>query len=261
MKLQTVDRALSFLETVATSPKPLKIKDLASVMGLNITTCYHLMHTLQERGYILREDDDTLRIGDRAAVLYQGFLGQLAVDREQADIVKWLSTTTDETVYLSRLVPNGVVVQMVVEATQAVRVKGLYVGYRGWEHIRASGKAVLAFMPKTEQHDFLQGISLDGGSGRKAPDISLLDDQLESIRQQGWALDEEDFEAGVCCCAVPYFSAGGHVAGSISVSVPSDRYYRSFERLSSAAVEAGKQLSRVLGDQSISAGPNADTWR
>lgn len=245
--LQTVERALSFLETVAEAQRAPRVKEVASELGLNVTTCYHLLKTLQRRGYITRESDGTLRVGGRVAHLYQGMLRRFALGRDLHDIVQQVSVATGETAYLSAYSGDAVVIQSVVEATQAVRVTGLNVGYSGSEHVRASGKAVLAFLPHEKRAAMLNHSMGDSTVREYADTTARLDTEFEQIRRQGWAKDEEQFDNGVCCLAAPYFTADGSVLGSIALSAPSTRFHEAKDKLTEAICEAGWEISAYLG--------------
>ena len=69
--LQTVKRALAFLEAVAEARQPPRLRDVAQTLGINVTSSYHLLNTLQLAGYVTRDPDGTFRIGGRAAILYE----------------------------------------------------------------------------------------------------------------------------------------------------------------------------------------------
>jgi len=129
--LQTVERALAFLEAVAQARRPPRLKEVAQALSINVTTSYHLLNTLQLAGYVTRDSDGTLRIGSRAAILYQGLVRNFALGRELMPVIAELSASTGETTYIAALNHEKVIIQALVEGDQAVRVTGLYVGFSG----------------------------------------------------------------------------------------------------------------------------------
>src|SRR5882757_7529137 len=108
--LQTVERALAFLETVAQARRPPQLKEVAQALGINITTSYHLLNTLQTAGYLTREGDGTLRIGGRTAILYQGLVRNFALGRELMPVIEELSASTGETAYIAALNREKVII-------------------------------------------------------------------------------------------------------------------------------------------------------
>lgn len=245
--LQTVERALAFLEVVAQAPTPPPLREVAEALGLKITTSYHLLNTLRDAGYLIRNADGTLRIGPGAALLYNGLVRQTAGGEQLRSIIERLSAQTLETAYLCSLNESGVVVQMLIEGGHAVRVSGLYIGFSGSEHERASGKAVLAHMREAEREALLGRTTARLTAAQRKRCLSGLVRELAVVRDQGYALDEEHFQKGVSCVAAPFFKIGMEIAGSIAVSVPCTRFEESRDMLTAAVVAAAKEASTVLG--------------
>lgn len=248
--LQTAQRALAFLEFVAQAVEPPRLKDVATALGLNITTCYHLFNTLQEAGYVVRNSGGQIRVGGRVSVLYNGLVRQLISGRELHPVVSTLSARTQETAYLTSLSDNGVVIQSVIEGSHAVRVTGLYVGFSGAEHVRASGKAVLAYMDPAERETVLDSSMRGMDDAQRRSATRRLERELAEVRTQGWAFDDQYFEDTVCCVAAPYFEATGEVAGSVAVSVPAGRFADRQEQLTADVCRAADEASEVLGQVS-----------
>ena len=239
--LQTVERALAFLETVAQARRPPRLKEVAQALGINVTTSYHLLNTLQMAGYLTRDTDGTLRIGGRTAILYQGLVRNFALGRELTPVIEELSGSIGETAYIAALNSEKVIIQAVVEGDQAVRVTGLYVGFSGSEHIRASGKAVLAHLPD-EQRDAALRNCMPGAS---AGELKSAIQELNKVREQGWAQDNGHFQEGVCCIAAPFFGSGGSVTGSVAVSVPAARFSVARERITGAVLDSARHASQI----------------
>jgi len=245
--LQTVERALSVLEFVATARRPPTVKDLAAGLDLRLTTVYHLYNTLEYRGYLRRNADGTLRIGPQAGLLNQALVSTASPARDLHPVVADLAASVEETAYLTSWMDRSVVIQDVVEGPQALRVSGLYIGYRGREVHRASGKAVLAHLDQD---------SLDRVVERNLVDLDLevaqkvemtLPAELRNVRRNGFAVDEQAYTPGVYCVAAPYFDVTGKVGGSISISIPTVRFFKRRKLLVGAVIDAARECSAILG--------------
>lgn len=247
--LQTVERALTFLELLAESAEPLRLRDVAGKLGINVTTGYHLLNTLMHRGYVTRKADGTLVIGAKVGLLHQGLMSQFSQGIELREVVEDLTRSTGETCYLTGLSSQGIVIQIVIEATQAVAVRGLRVGYSGAEHVRASAKAVLAHLPSDQRERVLRQAIAYSGDRDEEKWLAILEQEFVEILRGGWALDNEQFDSGVCCVAAPYFGADGHVLGSIALSAPASRFALSAAELTDAVTSAARQISGLLGYQ------------
>lgn len=247
--LQTAERALAFLESVALAARPPQLRDVSDELKLNITTCYHLFNTLHKAGYLVRDSSGGLRVGTRVAVLYQGLVRHFDIGRDLHPVVNDLSDSTNETAYLTSYSGRGVVVEAVVEAAQAVRVSGLYVGFSGQEHMRASGQAVLAHLPEPERGSVLDRCLDSVPELERKAALEHLDRELPLIRRRGYAVDEQMFQKSVCCIAAPFFGVSGAATGSIAVSVPDTRYGGARKKLAKAVMDAASVVSSILGYQ------------
>lgn len=231
------------METVAQARRPPRLKEVAQALGVNTTTSYHLLNTLVRAGYLTRDSDGSLRIGSRAAILHQGLVRHFEIGRALMPVVEELAARTGETSYIAALSRQNVVIQALVEGDQAVRVTGLYVGFSGSENIRASGKAVLAHLPAAQRDAMLARCMTEATDDQLQAAIA----DLEIIRAQGWAMDDGQFQEGVCCIAAPFFGSGGAVAGSVSVSVPAARFPAIRQHIADAARDAAVRASGILG--------------
>ena len=245
--LQTVERALAFLELVAVSGGELTVRDVAGRLGVNLTTCYHLYNTLVAHGYVERNPDLTLRVGQQAAVLYDGYRRAFSGQRRMQEFVANLATETTETAWLSTLTGDAVVLTAYAEGPQAVRATGLYVGLTGLEHVRSSGRAVLAHLDDERREPILRK-SLSGIAPAQHPAIrAALERDLAVIRERGWALDDETYIAGIVGLAAPFFSPDGAVLGAVGVWSPAGRAHRSVDVLAEQVVAAAGKAGVLFG--------------
>jgi IclR family acetate operon transcriptional repressor len=245
--LQTVERALAFLELVAVSSSELTVRDVAGHLGVNVTTCYHLYNTLFAHGYVERNPDLTLRVGRQAAVLYDGYRRGFSEQRRMQEFVAELAAETTETAWLSTLTGDAVVLTAYAEGPQPVRATGLYVGLTGLEHVRSSGRAVLAHLDEERRERILQK-SLSGiAPAQHAVIREALERDLAVIRERGWALDDEDYNAGIVGVAAPFFSSDGAVLGGVGVWSPAARAHQSLDVLAEQVVVAAREASALFG--------------
>jgi DNA-binding IclR family transcriptional regulator len=245
--LQTVERALAFLELVAVSSSELTVRDVAGRLGVNLTTCYHLYNTLAARGYVERNPDLTLRVGRQAAVLYDGYRRGFSGQRRMQEFVAELAAETTETAWLSTLTGDSVVLTAYAEGPQPVRATGLYVGLTGLEHVRSSGRAVLAHLDEERRERILQN-SLSGvAPAQRAGIREALKRDFAVIRERGWALDDEDYNAGIVGVAAPFFSPDDAVLGAVGVWSPAARARQSLDVLAGRLLAAAREASALFG--------------
>jgi DNA-binding IclR family transcriptional regulator len=219
--VQSVRRALSLLEQVAVSEEPLTAKTLADAQGLSLPTAYHLLNTLVETGYLAKVRRSyilTTKLGELSAAFER--YRQPAPALQAA--MRRLAEVTGETAYVSTWSHGDVEIAAVAEGTQAVRVAGIMVGLRGSAHARASGKALLAFGPASRLETYLES-ELERVTGRTICDEGRLRAALEATREQGFAIDVEEFTVGVCCIAAPVIEKR-YATDALTISMPRERF-------------------------------------
>lgn len=247
MTLRTVERAFETLEIIASSHPPPSIKSVANSLGVSLSSAYHLVNSLMALGYVRRDGEKRLILGPAVGRLYRGYLEDSVTSRTLDRILSEFCEEVQETVYLTKRIEQRVVVAAMIESRRAVRVTGIRVGFSGDEHLRASGKAVLAFLSEDEQ-----AVVLDVCSQTDGFEPSRFAAELEEIRRTRVALDIESYSPDLCCVASPYFLRGT-VAGSIAVSVPTSRYEGQAGTLAAAVSRHAERITEEIGAYAVAA--------
>src|SRR3954447_18149944 len=145
----SVQRALSLVDIVANSARPVQTKSLAQTAGLTTGTTYNLVRTLIHEGYLVNEPDG-LVLGPR----FPGFAsGHDTRGIFLAHVRNALNTVTDQTgvtAYLSRFSDGEVHLIDIVDARRSPRVE-LWFGLHESAHATALGKQILAELPLEER--------------------------------------------------------------------------------------------------------------
>ncbi|WP_066419029.1 IclR family transcriptional regulator [Halorubrum aethiopicum] len=90
-------------------------------------------------------------------------------------------------------------------------------------HCRASGKAILAYLPDSRVHDIIDRYELKEMTKETITDYEELLDELATTRSQGYALNDEEELRGVRAVGVPILDDKGTPLGAISLSAPRSR--------------------------------------
>jgi IclR family acetate operon transcriptional repressor len=244
--LRTLSRGIRLLEAIAEGNGTATAKTLSRRLGIKIGTCYHLLRTLREAEYVIRHPGGTFDLGPHALSLGRSLIAPARPEPELSVILTRLHNKTRETSYISGWHRGMLILQDFIESDQSLRVGGLGAGYTRNLHSRASGKAVLAFLPPEQVEAMFLGVPLPRLTPRTIHDYEGLITSLASVRQQRYAVDVEEFALGVCCVSAPFFSPDQRPAGAFSISAPLSRFGASQSRLVSAVQEAAAMASNLL---------------
>jgi DNA-binding IclR family transcriptional regulator len=252
--VQSVTRALRLLDLLAEQPQGLGVAELARQAGLNVSTTHHLLHTLVVRGYVGRRANGGYCLGHAVSRLYGGYALHQPPDARLLQGLHDLVAATQETSYLVAWQDEDVVIQAIVEGSQALRVGGLRVGYYGHTHARAAGKVLLAHRDEAFLSQFLARGPLERLTAHTQCDPRALRAELKQIAAQGYALDREEFTEGVGCVAAPILAAGGQAVAAVSLSAPASRLQQNLAALTAAVTRAAREASAGLGHHAAAAG-------
>lgn len=223
--VQSVDRALDLLEALSGADGEVPISSLAARTGLHVSTAHRLLGTLLRRGYV-RQNPDTSRYyaGPKIAMLAgaRSRFGELRL--RARSVLHTLAESSRETANLCVLDDTAAVYLETVPGPQIVRLFTT-VGNRVPLHATGAGKALLAWLSVPRREAILERIELRAHTAHTIADATRLRKALEEIRERGYAVDDEEFDEGVRCVAVPVGPLGAPIA-AISVSGPASRLDR-----------------------------------
>jgi IclR family acetate operon transcriptional repressor len=220
--IQSVDRALFLLETIAEAGGEATLTDLATRTGLNISTCHHLLATLIKRGFAAKVQGRRLyALGPRILHLSHACL-QVDLPRRAMPYLETVNKVTGETVHLAGLHGDTVITLAVREARHAVRVDTGRIGKLEAPHATSIGKAILAWLPEDEMRRIL-GPGMKRFTEHTITEFPALLESLRVVRRNGFAIDREEHLPGVICVGAAIRDQAGTVIGAISASTPTMR--------------------------------------
>jgi IclR family acetate operon transcriptional repressor len=248
--IQSVDRALYLLDTIAEAGGEATLTDLANRTGLNISTCHHLLATLIKRGFVTKVTGRRLyALGARILYLSHACL-QVDLPRRAEPYLEAINEATGETVHLAALQGDSVITLAVREARHAVRVDTGKVGRVEAPHATSVGKAILAWLPEDEMRRILAH-GMKRCTENTITEFPELLESLRIVRRNGYAVDREESLPGVICVGAAIRDQAGTVIGGISASTPTMRATdEHIARMRDEITAATRALSAEFGDPS-----------
>lgn len=246
--VQSVVRALSLLEALASGNGEIGIAELGKRVGLHVSTAHRLLATLSRRGYV-QQNPETGRygLGPKAFHLSQAYLDQIELRKVARPFLERMREATGETANLVVLDQGEAFYLDKAESPQTLRVF-TRIGHRAPLHCTAVGKALLAHMPEVQRRRYLQRNRLRPLTRNSITSRAALERELRRVRAKGYALDREECEEGACCVGVPVRNFTGEVVAAIGISGPATRLHpRRIEEVLPTVRATGAQVSFQLG--------------
>jgi IclR family acetate operon transcriptional repressor len=245
--IQSVDRALLLLETIAEMGGEATLTELSNRTALNISTCHHLLATLIKRNFVAKVPGRRLyALGGR--ILYIGHAClQVDLPRRAQTYMESVNQSTGETVHLAALQGDVIANLSVREARHAVRVETGRLGRIPAPHAQSIGKAILAWLPDDEVRRIV-GNGLTRYTSNTIADFPGLLESLSGVRRIGYAIDHEEYLPGVICIGAAIRDHTGGIVGSISASTPTMRADdKHLTLMREQVLEAARGLSAEFG--------------
>jgi IclR family transcriptional regulator, pca regulon regulatory protein len=201
----------------------LGIAEIAEELGISRSTTHRYVVTLFALGYLEQDSSRRYRLGLRVTDLGMSALNATSL-RERAH--PCLDELRRETSYpVSIAVLNGAEIVYVDRAPSfrpehAAIDLGLDTGSRLPAHCTAMGKVLLANLPEREQSELLATMKLTRCGPNTIVSKNALRVELEQIREEGFAVDDEELAEGLHAIAVPVRSVSREVAAAVGLSAP-----------------------------------------
>lgn len=247
-QVRAVQRALDILLCFTERESEVSVTELSNAVGLDPSTTYRLLVTLQSRGFVEQSPHSgKYRLGVNCLTLGSAYLKNNDLRQSALAPMNRLRDECGETVHLTILDGSEVVYIEKLSGLNPIVVMGSRVGKRNPAYCTGVGKAMLAFLPEDELKERFAGYKFTRFTPTTITSWGALKRELEEVRVRGYAIDREEHEPGVVCVACPIFDHKGMVA-SISVSGPAERMYEQIqsgvliEKLSDAATEISLQM-------------------
>jgi DNA-binding IclR family transcriptional regulator len=250
--VQTIERVSLILDILGQNPHGISIRDLSARVSLPKGTTHRLLSSLSFLGYV-RQDSNTRNylLGFKLVELGNLLLGQLDLRKEAEPFLKELAEKTKETVHMVVIDRNEIVYIDKVEGDHnpsGLRMASR-IGLRNPAHSSAVGKVLISLFSDEALNQFLKEKKLSKRTEHTITDTVQLKEHLKMVRNQGYAIDDEENEKGVRCIGAPIYNETGNAVAAVSISGPAFRVTKKLvqEIFKKEVMETALKISQRLG--------------
>ena len=253
----TVDaaaKALDLLGAFSFREPRLSLADLATRTGIPRPTAFRLLTTLEQAGFVSKISGE-YQLGIKCFVLGNIVAATLDLREKAHAHLERLRDATGETVHLAVLERQQVLYLERLQSPHPIGFMRSRIGGVVPAYCTSLGKTLMAFRPADEIERWLRTQPLKPMTRATITSARRLSKELRSIRERGYAVDEQEHEVGVRCVAAPIANHAGDVVAAISVAGPADRLPRPLvgSAMAQAVVAAARAISSELGASTESA--------
>lgn len=237
---------MSLLAALSRHVTPANLKQLATETRLHPSTAHRILSVMVDNRLVDRIEPGTYRLGIRLLELGSLVKSRINVRQEALAHMQRLHQELGETVNLSVRHDDEVVyIERTAGSNSMMRVVQI-IGARAPLHITAVGKLFLAEDGPEECAEYARRTGLPRYTENTLTDADTLAKEIEKIRHQGYAFDNEEAEKGVSCIGAGIYNDDGRLVAGLSVSAPADRLNRAW---ASQVRQTAERISRAIGHQ------------
>lgn len=249
--LSSLSKTLRVLEAFSEERQHLSTIELSRLLEMDKSSVSRIVMTLTHHGYLNKsQTNGKYYLGAKFIDLGNQVLhrfDQLDIGDIAAPYLHELSEEIKETVHLAVLDNKEVVTIKKMDGGQIVKVD-TKVGRRYPAYACALGKVLLSGLSELEFKKTMEDVTFIPRTPNTIVDLSVLKEELERVRRQGYAYEDEESFLGICCLAAPVKNYKGRVLAAVSATIPKQRMDTS--RLEETAEEikrCGEKISNQIG--------------
>jgi DNA-binding IclR family transcriptional regulator len=247
--IQSLDRGLAILEAVAASAKPVPLKQLTNLIGIDRSSVFRLANTLRQRRFLAHPKDSKDYILGPTAWRLSRRYGRTVLGTFFHHYLQELTATLGETSHFA--VREGIEVFFIdhqIPTGQVVSVAG-QTGEYAPLHCTAHGKALLADTDRSALADLIGTAPLRVYTRRTVKSVTRLARACAQVRHDGVAIDDGEYMEEVRCVAAPIRDPLGEIVASVGISSPVTRLQaRDIARAVAEVKKAAEAISASLAD-------------
>lgn len=246
--VQSVDRAMAILEVLGEDEEGYRLTHLAQRTGLSPSTVHRLLTTLERRRFVQFDHGaGTWHIGRTAFSVGSAFVRQRNFVAPALPFLRRLRDQTRETANLGVIDEGEVVILTQIESREIMRAI-TRVGGRAPMVSSGMGKATLATYSAEDVAALVRSRGLRKTTSNSIVRRRDLSAELESIRQQGYAVDDEEYATGLRCIAAAVYNHQAEALCAISVSGLAQRLTRErIPAIGQLVSDTAREMTLALG--------------
>ncbi len=214
--VQSLERGLAIIRVFNADRPRLTVSEIAHVAGLTRAAVRRFLFTLTELGYV-QPHRDGYELTPRVLELGYSYLSSLTFPDAALPHLEKLVAETGEASE-GAILDRGDVVYVVRVPGTALMTISVSVGARRPAYATALGRAMLANLPPAKLDAYLETVELTPMLPNTITEPQALREELARVREQGYALVNQELEIGLIALAVPIRDRRGHTRAAINLS-------------------------------------------
>ncbi|WP_299092020.1 IclR family transcriptional regulator [uncultured Metabacillus sp.] len=248
-----LEKANNILAEIGEYPNQLRLIDLSKKLGINKSSLFSLLNTLETLRWIVKEEGDTYSLGPALGALSAAYFKQFNLLQSFYKEAGLSVSKINEHIQLGTLMEGDVVYLGKMEGDSRVRLI-TDPGMRFPAHASAIGKIQLTQYTKTELERIFHSSKLE----KKTPfTISSIDELYKNVKQakeNGYAIENQEASIGFHCVAAPIYNFENKIIAGVSFTMMTDSWEQKKDQAKDEIIKLANRLSQFAGSTGLSKG-------
>ncbi|MGJ9422619.1 IclR family transcriptional regulator domain-containing protein [Aeromicrobium sp. CF3.5] len=247
--VQSLARGLEIIVAFDDEHAEMTLAQVAQRSGYSRATARRFLHTLVELGY-MRTDGKIFALTPQVLRLGTAYLAGLGLPQVAQPHLESLSARLGESTSVAVL-DGADIVYVARVATRRIMSVGISVGTRFPAYATSMGRVLLAALDATALETYLSNADLQPLTPRTLHRPADLLAELSRVREQGWALVDQELERGLTSMAAPILDARGEAVAALNVSAASMTAETQIEQAREPMLECARSIAADLSAQRV----------
>ncbi|GAB3278837.1 IclR family transcriptional regulator [Parasphingorhabdus pacifica] len=217
-----VRKALRLLVLLGEAPHGTTLSDLARQAGYPVSTTHRLLKSIAQEDFAVLDEERRWNLGLRLFELGQRVLHARGFTEIATPALERVTRQTGEPTLMSVLDGHDQLYVHFVEGTQQIQITG-EPGQRGPLHCTSMGKCLIAFAAEPERDKLVAELDLPKMGPKTITERDPFRTEIERVREQGYALADEEHESDIIAIGVPVLNPSGVAVAALSTAAPAFR--------------------------------------
>ncbi len=220
--MTSLARGLAVIQAFSPQRRVLTMSQISQRTGIPRAAVRRCLHTLGKLGFVTAEEGRNFSLRPRILALGHAYLASTPLANAAQPVLRHISNTLNESSSVAIL--DGDEILYIARAfTSRIMTIDLHVGSRLPAYCTSMGRVLLAHLPSAELDGYLERAKLIQYTTNTIVSPEGLREALESVRRDGYAINDQELEIGLRSIAVPITAPDGRVVAALNVGAQAAR--------------------------------------
>ncbi|HAS40249.1 MAG TPA: IclR family transcriptional regulator [Microscillaceae bacterium] len=215
--IQSLEKGLNVITAFDHEHAAMTLTQVAKKLDLTRANARRILLTLEHLGFVSSVDGKLFSLTPKVLCLGYSYMSSLSYRELAQPYMEALAAEVNESCSMSVLDDREIVYVARVQ-TKRIMTIALGVGTRLPVQAASMGKVLLAGLEQEALQNLIKALNFEAFTSHTLIDPKAFIAHIQEVRQQGWALSDQELEIGVRSVACPLKDKDGKTLAALNIS-------------------------------------------